>query len=252
MMRSGNDYTVIGIPPFRVFCSLAATIFLLIITHSGVQICWNTQDCGILTSPINHYGYLFDLSRETNIPTWFSVVQIFLVAVVLAIAAITEYTRFEPSAAWWGLCAIFTYMSLDEATDMHGLWRTGMTDYVMPGTNSAHFAWIIPGIIIVLVIAIIYLRWILSLPSRTRMLFITAGVVFVSGGLVLEGVGAYIADESFMNTSYLIVATAEEALEMLGILIMLYAVLLHLEGQGVKLALFTQAGSSSSASGRFK
>ncbi len=249
MMRSGNNYTVMSIPPFRIFCGLAAIIFLLIITHSGVQICWKTQACGILTSPINYHGYLFDLSKESNIPTWFSVVQIFMVAVVLAIAAYTEHTRFESSTAWWGLCAIFTYMSLDEATDMHGLWRAGMIDYVIPGTNSAHFAWIIPGIIIVLVIAIVYLRWILSLPTRTRVLFIIAGVVFISGGLGLEVVGAYMADESYMNTSYLIVATAEEALEMLGILIMLYAVLLHLEGKGVKLALFAQAGSHSSTSG---
>jgi hypothetical protein len=126
-------------------------------------------------------------------------------------------------------------MSLDEATDMHGLWRVGMQDYLIPGTNNANFAWIIPGFVIVLVIAIIYFRWILALPSRTRTLFITAGIVFVTGGLVLEGIGAYLADESFMNTSYLVAATAEEGLEMLGVSIMLYAVLCHLEDKGVKL-----------------
>lgn len=240
-MRSGNGHITMSIPPFRVFCGLAITILFLIIAHSVVQICWNTQACSFLTSPINHHGYLFDLNRETNIPTWFSVVQLFMVAIVLAVAALAERAQPAPSAAWWGLFAIFTYMSLDEATDLHGLWRAGMEDYVIQGTNNAHFAWIIPGIIIVLVIAVIYLRWILALPNHTRTLFITAGIVFVSGGLVLEGIGAFLSDGTFMNTSYLVVATAEEALEMFGVLIMLYAVLRHLEDKGVKLALFAQA-----------
>ncbi len=139
---------------------------------------------------------------------------------------------------------IFLYMSMDEATDAHGLWRTGFTDYVIPGTNHASFAWIIPGLVIVCAVGLVYLRWLFSLPRRTAILFFVAGVVFVTGALVFEGIGAFLADATFFNPSYLVASTIEESLEIYGILIMLYAVLDYLDSQGVQIALRNQAHGS--------
>lgn len=231
-MYSGKSHDTFVIPAPSILRVLFIVILFLVGAHSVVQFCWVTQACGSATSPINHYGYLFDLNKEANIPTWYSVVQLFAVAMFLALTAKLERARRSSAIAWWGLAAIFVYMSLDEATDMHGFWRAGMESFVIPGTNNAHFAWVIPGSLVVLFVAAIYLRWVVALPKRTRFLFILAGLVFVTGALVLETVGAFVADDSFRNTTYLIVSTAEEVLEMLGILIMLYAVLSHLEQEG--------------------
>jgi len=127
------------------------------------------------------------------------------------------------------------FMSLDEATDLHGLLRTGFEDFVIPGTRHAAFAWIIPGAGIVLVVGLLYLRWLCTLPRRTAILFFIAGTVFITGALVFETIGAFLADESFFNPSYLVAATIEEALEMYGILIMLFAVLDVLHSRGARI-----------------
>jgi len=221
--------------------TLALVIFGLVFVHSLVLVCWKTQACGPAMFTINQFGYLFDLSREGNIPTWFSVVQLFSVAIALLFLTLTERARGSPVGAWWGLVAIFSYLSLDEATDMHGLWDSGMKDYVIQGMSHSQFTWIIPGAIVVFIVAGLYLKWLWMLPKRTRNLIILAGIVYVSGALVLEGVGGLLADSTFFNTSYLLVSTAEEVLEMYGILIMLYAVLRHLDDRAVRLTIVSSA-----------
>ena len=226
--------TLIGISGITV--ALGLVIFALIILHSVVHVCWKTQQCGPTTGPINVYGYLFDLAAEGNIPTWYAVVQLFTVALMLGFVAIARRVQKAPTAAWWGLAVIFAYLTLDEATDMHGLWRRWLGDYTIPGMQAAGFSWIIPGIIVVSVIAAIYLPWVLKLPSRTRVLFVIAGAVYVTGGIALEGVGGFLADFTFSNDSYLVAVTLEESCELYGILIMLYAVLHYLGKQSITLS----------------
>ncbi len=130
---------------------------------------------------------------------------------------------------------MFFYMSLDEATDMHGLWRA--EGYVIPGTSHPFFSWIIPAAFVVGIVGVIYVRWLVALPRRTAVLFFIAGTVFVTGALLFEGIGAFLADETFFNASYLFASTIEETLELAGILIMIYAILDYLQTQGVKFAL---------------
>lgn len=224
-----------NIQPFLIATILMCTIAILIVLHSFVMVCWLTKACGIAMGPINRAGYLFDLNREMNVPTWFSVLQLFVTACALAVAAWIQRVKKLPTTAWWGLVAIFLYMSLDEATDMHGLWRAD--GYIIPGTTHQFFSWIIPATVLVIIVGVIYIRWLIALPRRTALLFFIAGVVYVTGALVFEGIGAVLADETFFNTSYLVVSTIEEALELSGVLIMLYAVFDYLQRQGVKLVL---------------
>ena len=93
----------------------------------------------------------------------------------------------------------------------------------------------IPGAVIILIVVAYFIRWVLSLHPRTRNLFFIAGATYVLGGLGLETIGAFIADSTFLNPEYIFVSTSEEVLEMLGVLIMLYAVLLELEGKPIDL-----------------
>lgn len=244
-MKQAQAYSYFNISPTSIATVLAVVIAVLIIFHSAVMVCWSTQACGAAMVPIDRFGYLFDLSREMNIPTWYSVVQLFATACALMVAALLQKKiGSRSSVGWWGLVVIFAYMSMDEATDTHGLWRTGFSDYVIPGTNHAAFAWIIPGVVIVGAVGLVYLRWLFSLPRRTAILFFVAGAVFVTGALVFEGIGAFLADASFFNPSYLVASTIEESLEIYGILIMLYAVLDYLDRQGVQIALRNEAHGS--------
>ena len=207
---------------------LAIVIATLTVIHAGVQICWKTQSCGPATSPINQFGYLFDLNSEASFPNWFSTVQLFAVAVCLGFQAAIERVRGAASLAWWGLAAIFVVLSFDEAVDLHGLLRDITGSPIIPGTKSMWFNWVVQGSVIFVAVAAVYVRWVLALPSKTRNFFILAGAVYTFGALGLEMVGGIVVDDTFLNATYLYVSTAEEVMEMTGILIMLYAVLQHL------------------------
>ena len=236
-MKPRQAHTYLSISPSFIALSLASMIAFLIFIHSAVMVCWSSKACGIAMESINRFGHLFDLSREMNIPTWYSVLQLFAVAFALALAARIQQLKSLPSIAWWGLSAMFLYMSLDEATEMHGLWRTGFEDFAIPGTSHVFFSWIIPATFVVFAVGVIYTRWLFSLPRRTATLFFVAGFIFILGALVFEGIGAFLADETFFNPSYLVVSTIEETLELYGILIMLCAVFDYLQGQGIKVVL---------------
>src|SRR5687768_16050874 len=92
-MTTKHEYMAINSVPSRICFILAAIIVLLAFTHSTIMVCWSSKACGIAMEPINRFGHLFDLSREMNIPTWYSVLQLFAVASALAVAAKVQQVK---------------------------------------------------------------------------------------------------------------------------------------------------------------
>ena len=58
---------------------------------------------------------------ESNIPTWFATLTLALTALSLAVAGLAEQRGTRDRVMWWALSAIFLYLWLDEATDLHGI-----------------------------------------------------------------------------------------------------------------------------------
>jgi len=230
-----------------VVAILAAAIVALSDLHTGVLICWKTQSCGLATASINQYGYLFDLNNKASISTWFSTAELFTVAICLGYLAAIERARGSASLAWWGLAAIFVVLSLDEATELHGLLQGLVGPTVVLGMKSSLFDWVVPASVIVVAVVAVYIRWVLELPARTRNLFLIAGATYVFGAIVLEAVGGLVVDETFRNTAYLFVSTVAEIMEMAGVLVMLYAVLQYLGQYAVALHFRPNAVRKSSA-----
>lgn len=125
------------------------------------------------------------------------------------------------------LGALFLYLSLDEATDLHGLLINLVPETLSLQKARSGFDWVLPGSIIVLLVGLSFLPWLRKLPRRTAFLFLVAAITYVFGGMGLEMVGAFVevSEPRSGNFLYTLVSTAEEALEMIGVTIMLYAVL---------------------------
>lgn len=210
---------------------IAAMIAGLIAVHCFVMVCWTLKSCGALTATVTNYGHLFDLNRELNIPTWASSVLIVLVSVACALVGLAERQQGGSAWPWWGLGIVFVYMSLDEAAELHGLLATDKL--ALPGMTGAGFAWIVPGLILAAIVALAYLRWVLRQPAEIRNLFFVAGAIYVTGALGFEALGGLLADPTYFNPAYLVASTIEEMLELLGMLIMLYAVLRRLDMFGL-------------------
>src|SRR6185436_18970119 len=99
---------------------LLSAVAILVLLHMSMQFCDGRNVCGVWTEFSLRRRYIFDLSSEGNIPTWFSVVQ--LAATSLALLVTFFVHRGKGRLPWLMLGVLFLYLSLDEATDLHGLW----------------------------------------------------------------------------------------------------------------------------------
>lgn len=213
------------ISPRAVAVALAAAIAVLVLLSTLGQI--STYYLG--HARVLGLVRLFALDEEGNVPTWYSSITLLACAALLAIAALDAYTRADRWRRHWAaLALIFLYLSVDEAATIHELTIEPLHDRLGVG-SFLRWAWVIPGTIAVAVIGIAYLRFVTALPGPTRLLFVTAGVVFLSGALGIEMVSGWWYDR-YGNESmaFALLWTAEEALEMSGVAIFLYALVRHL------------------------
>jgi len=171
---------------------------------------------------------LFDLDAEGNVPTWFSTVQLLACSVLLGLIGSVKHRRREPFARHWlVLSAIFLYMSADEASVIHELLNPVIRSalHVPP---VFYYAWVVGGAVAVLVVGLVYLRFVWSLPARTRRLVIIAGSIYVAGALGMDvPEGLYAFRHGMETFPYALMTTVEEVMEMAGLTVFLYALLLY-------------------------
>ena len=79
-------------------------------------------------------------------------------------------------------------------------------------------------------LAAAYTRFLFRIPRRSAILFIFAGVCFVSGALVMELISGHVYQAAgSKNILYVVVQTLEETLEMSGIVIFIFALIDYIE-----------------------
>ena len=93
-----------------------------------------------------------------------------------------------------------------------------------------YFAWVIPGIAFILLFALTFVKFLLHLQLRTRWLFLVSAVLFIGGAVGTELIGGRYAElHGFQNLTYTMIATVEEALEMAGVIVFIFALLKYVE-----------------------
>ncbi len=77
------------------------------------------------------------------------------------------------------------YLFVDEGTTIHETVGYALRDLL--GTSGVlFFAWVIPATVILAIFATIYLKFLVHLPGRIRLLVVIAGALFVGGALGIE------------------------------------------------------------------
>jgi len=232
---------VVGIPVQRVFVALLAIIALLalgfVTTHlvmlqTGHRVQFGLRD-------------LFNMDGEANLPAWFSAMQLLVAAILLSLIALAKTrARDVHRWLWWGLAAGFFLMSADEGAQLHELLnRPGHALHA--GDDGAFlFSWVVFAIPVVIAIGLVYLRFLLSLPPRTRFAFVLAAACFLGGAVgfeVLEGLFAEawgLARRTYdwgmagdFDAKYMVLVLVEESLEMIGVAIFVRALLEYIDDQ---------------------
>jgi hypothetical protein len=121
-------------------------------------------------------------------------------------------------------------MAADEILSLHE--RLIMPVRQLLGTDHYgvfYYAWVIPGILIVVVLALFFSKFLSRLPEKTKSAFLTSGMLYLGGALGLELIGGYYDEiNGIHNLTYTMIVTAEECLEMTGVILFIRALLIYM------------------------
>lgn len=167
-----------------------------------------------------------NLDTEISIPTWFQASLLLLAAGLTGLVGLARSRASDRYTRYWLVAAvILVFLSMDEALALHEELIQPLRDS-LGASGIFHFAWVIPGAVVVVLFAFAYLGFLRSLPTRMQRLLILAAALYIAGGLGAEaGDGAYASAFGLDNLGYRLLTDLEELIEMAGLLLLIYALL---------------------------
>lgn len=208
----------------KQFCAILFWIMIfLAILNLGVQI----------SKYYFHYRQewmvVFNMDRELNFPTLFTVILLMICAYFLKRISILKKAHQNPYAKYWKtLSFIFWFLSADEAFQIHEVFIIPPLGKSLPGIF--HFVWVIPYGIGVIFLIYYFAKFFLSLPKEIRILFFISGCLYIGGALGLEmllGVWVRIAG-GMQNLVYALLASVEEMMEIMGLIVFIYSLFTYI------------------------
>jgi lipid-A-disaccharide synthase-like uncharacterized protein len=174
----------------------------------------------------------FYLDAEGNIPTYTNALLLFIPALLLVFISMWKSSFHDKFRFHWlGLGLIFLFLSFDEAAVLHERLIKPMRAISDAG-GVFHFAWIIPGMIAVVLFGLTFLLFFLHLDKRFKILFFISLAVYISGVIGGEMVSGYFAASlGQKNYTYAVVASIEESIEMIGCSLIIYSLLEYIKNQ---------------------
>lgn len=212
-----------------------------------------------LHKPLGALSTLFDMDLEANLPLYFNSMLFFIAAVLFHLCGRVE--KNGKRWPWMFLALIFLFLGIDEGSQIHErfmLWTLRLISTPdMDNAGLLHYAWVIPYGAAVLVLAVVFTRFVLHLPPRTRLGLMASAAIYLGGAVLLEMVSGRFAAplESmtvsqhvmdimpcavyppgqcnlYLDKAYVISYTLEECLEILGLIYCIHTLMLVLGNAG--------------------
>jgi hypothetical protein len=217
--------TVVTVSPWLLAGSLALAAFGFVVVGAGaiagVKLYgWNLTGTG--------FASRVWLDGEATLPGWFAASTLLLAAALAALIAAATGRGGRHRWHWWGLAAICALLSADEAAAVHELVGTRLEDLPEAG-GWLRYRWVIPGAVFVVALAAAYGPFLVALPAATRRRLLAAGALYFGGALGFEVIAARVAAAGrptatpWLETPHLVLGVVEEALEMAGAILLVYA-----------------------------
>lgn len=216
----------ISLNPFKIALVLGAVAFFLVLASIAGQLMFYMTGNKL-------YGLvlLFDVDTEYNIPTFFSMLLLLFAALLLSVITILERKRTASHVLHWAILSFgFLFMAIDEVVAIHERLVNPLRRMLGPGNPGVfNFAWVIPGISLVLILALFFLKFWLRLPAKTRLTFLVASATYIGGCIGFELIGGHFAKlHGIHNFAYSVLTTVEESLEMAGVIFFIWGLLVYL------------------------
>lgn len=174
---------------------------------------------------------LFNFDTEKNIPTFFSALALLFASFLLSLISKTHKRNGSAYRYWASSAAVFLFLSIDEITTLHEKLVIPSRE-LLNASGLFYYAWVIPYGIGLVVLLFIYFRFLMGLPKEIMRLFFISGTIFVTGAIgfeLLEGRHAELNGKDNLLSAFYY--TTEEFLEMLGVSLFIYALLLYMVKQ---------------------
>lgn len=159
---------------------------------------------------------LFNMNLEANIPAWFSAsLMIFISILTFFIAKIQE----GDLKKYFSLISIiFLLMSCDEISSVREILNNPVRNAFSLG-GIFYWAWLIPAIIILIIAGLYFYNFFSILNPYFRKSFILAGVIYLSGAVLMEMAGGYLYSHNLGDSLYYVLEVViEEGLELFGLM----------------------------------
>ena len=227
-LEKATDASVISFPleRRRVVGGLVVLAAILIAANLAVLI--TDYLTGYDLKMVQRLVKVFSVDHELNAPAFFSTLILLFSSVLLAVITHFKREQRSPCVWYWAILSLgFLFMAFDEMASAHEKliepMRTvlGVTDL-----GVFYFAWVVPGIVLVVGLGFFFLRFWWNLPSKTRACFFIAATLYLGGAIGMELLdGSFAELYGKKNLTYMLLSTLEESLEMAGIIIFIYGLL---------------------------
>ena len=178
----------------------------------------------------NFYQDFFDainLDEEFNLTAIYSGMLIGMASFLLN--KLGELSGKGGKQNWKILSKVFLFLAIDEIFQIHELFVIPeLSQYVHPSLSSI---WVIPYAIISVYFAIKLIPFFISQGRRIFQLSLASGAIYVAGAIGIEACNSWLVitgEISRQGFWYEAIAGIEEILEMTGIILFIYALLLEL------------------------
>ncbi len=198
--------------PEKIASILLAIMATLIVFHVvAMQVIFN-EALGLEEQFDLEYWQLafFDLDEEESFGTWFSTVSLLFASIILIYQARVLRSRDDAWHRWWLIlgCAFFL-LSIDEVAGIHE-WMN---------TSTENGTWTYAGFAVLILVGLSYLPFLWHYRGRTAALFIIAGIIFGGGAVGVE----HFSGTDVNSLQYNMLTALEEGMEMLGVILLIYA-----------------------------
>jgi len=191
---------------------------------------------------------LFFLDGEGNVPAIFSTCLFLINAVIFLIVWKAACLAGDSQKIWLFLSSVFVFLALDESISIHERLIDPLRQ-ALGATGIFYYAWIIPYGIGVVLLSIFAIPVFWRMQKRIRFWFGLSAATYLFATIGLEMIsGKYLV---MMNEQkdivWIFMMTVEESLEMVGLIILVYAQLLLLRNKYNGFLIFMPATGDASS-----
>jgi hypothetical protein len=184
------------------------------------------------------------MDRELNLPTLFSSALLLMAALLMQ--RLGQSSDRIAAQDWRLLSKIFIFLALDEALQIHEiLIIPGLRHQVHPALAST---WVVPYAVLALIMLWRFRHFLGSISRATASRLLRSGAVYIGGAIGMEMIGSFAVRSSLIRLHspwYGAITGLEEALELLGIILLIDALLRALLDQRKSIDLTLRLGPDS-------